>query len=60
MSDGWTDVVLQDKVIGFVQQGGTGAWDAWMEADGHTSRRVGWAGSKQAAIDMVKAAYLRT
>lgn len=57
---GWTDVTLRGESIGFVHRKANGLWVAVLEKDGETGKEVGTAGDKQAAIDIVKAAYLRT
>lgn len=56
---GWTDVQVKGKSVGFVYMKG-GKWRAVVEKDGKTGEDIGVATSKQAAIDMVKAAYLRS
>lgn len=56
---GWTNVRVGNKDVGFVYMK-NGKWVAVMEKDGRTGQDVGTATSKQVAIDLVKAAYLRT
>lgn len=56
---GWTNVRVGNKDVGFVYMK-DGEWVAVMEKDGRTGEDVGTATSKKAAIDLVKAAYLRT
>lgn len=56
---GWTNVRVGNKDVGFVYMK-DGKWVAVMEKDGRTGEDIGTATSKGTAIDMVKAAYLRT
>lgn len=56
---GWTNVRVGNKDVGFVYMK-DGKWVAVLEKDGRTGKDIGKATSKRAAIDLVKAAYLRT
>lgn len=56
---GWTDVQVKGRSVGFVYMK-DGKWRAVVEKDGKTGEDIGVATSKKAAIDMVKAAYLRS
>lgn len=56
---GWTNVRVGSSDVGFVYMR-DGKWVAVMEKDGRTGEDIGTATSKRTAMDMVKAAYLRT
>lgn len=56
---GWTNVRVGNRDVGFVYQK-DGKWVAVLEVDGRTGKDIGITSSKKAAIDLVKAAYLRT
>lgn len=56
---GWTDVKIKGRSVGFVYMK-DGRWRAVYEPDHGTGKDIGTASSKNEAINMVKAAYLRS
>jgi hypothetical protein len=59
MRPAWTNVTLRGEVIGYVYSLNH-RWVAVMEPVSKTGREVGTFDSKQAAMNAVTAAYLRT
>ena len=59
--DGWTDVTLGDRVIGFVTgPDKNGRYPAFLDNEGAGSKTVGTAKDKTAAVNLVRDAYLRS
>lgn len=57
----WIDALVGDKVVGYVYRSTyTSVWVCMLEKDGETAVNIGTARNKQAALDKVVAAYLRT